>query len=82
LIDFGNNLIIFSIKDNGLGICNKDSELIFKVFEKGDPSTEGYGIVLSCAWSIAERLNGDIYYRSNPDHQRVTFFFCTQYWLV
>lgn len=81
-LDVENNLIIFSIKDNGLGICNEDSELIFKMFEKADPSSEGFGIGLSCARSMAERLNGDIYYRNNPDHRGVTFFFCMQYSVV
>jgi signal transduction histidine kinase len=81
-LDPTNNLVIFSIKDNGLGICNDDSDLIFKMFEKGDPNTEGYGIGLSCARSMTERLNGDLYYHSNADNFGVTFFFSMQYSLA
>ncbi|RXS91865.1 GHKL domain-containing protein [Geobacillus sp. PK12] len=56
--------IVFSIKNTGKGIGKQDLPRIFDRFYRADPSrtqeTDGYGLGLSIAKAIIERLGGEI----------------------
>ena len=54
------NAVKYIVEDNGIGIDTKDSERIFDEFVQLDEYTEGTGIGLTVARSIARRLGGDI----------------------
>lgn len=77
--DVKDELCCLSIKDNGQGIEPSKQGTVFKMFGQGDAQQEGFGIGLPCARSIAERLNGDIYFKNNDDQAGVTFFVEWQY---
>ncbi|MDR7855947.1 HAMP domain-containing sensor histidine kinase [Tissierella sp.] len=59
--------IIFSIKDNGVGISKEDQKRIFEKFYKGDKSrnTDGNGLGLSIVRRIIEIHKGKISLESN-----------------
>lgn len=73
-LNLTNDLCTLSVKDNGLGISESQKDNVFKMFSRNKTDVDGFGIGLSCALSIAERLNGDIYYKNNSEGQGVTFF--------
>jgi signal transduction histidine kinase len=56
---------IFEVKDNGIGIAEKDVPYIFNRFYRVEPSrsklkVDGYGLGLSIAKSIVDKLGGKI----------------------
>lgn len=63
--------VIFSIKNSGKGIAEQDLPKIFDRFYRGDPSRKhengGYGLGLSIAKTIIDRLGGEIYVKSVED---------------
>ncbi len=61
--------IIFSIKDNGIGISKEEQKRIFDKFYKSDKSrnTDGNGLGLSIVKRIIDIHKGDILLKSNID---------------
>jgi light-regulated signal transduction histidine kinase (bacteriophytochrome) len=70
-----NNRVLFSVRDNGIGIDPKYSERIFGVFKRiHNDAFPGAGIGLPIAKRIIERHGGRISVESQPG-QGATFFF-------
>ncbi len=67
-----------SIKNSGKGIAAQDIAKIFDRFYRGDPSrtaeNEGYGLGLSIAKTIVDRLGGDITAESSENGWTVFTF--------
>lgn len=57
-------MVLFSVKDSGIGISKKHQELVFLSFTQGDKSTTrkfgGTGLGLSISKKMVELLNGDL----------------------
>ena len=70
-----NHRVLFSVRDNGIGIDPKYSERIFGVFKRiHNDAYPGAGIGLPIAKRIIERHGGRISVESQPGHG-ATFFF-------
>ncbi len=67
---------LFSVKDNGIGIEQKDKHKIFKLFKRlhRKEDYEGTGIGLSLCRKIIIRHDGDIWFESE-DGNGTTFYF-------
>ncbi len=70
----------FHVTDNGVGIQEKDQDVVFQLFSKTSNKKAGTGIGLSCAQSLAERLNGDITFENRESGQGVTFIVSFQWY--
>ena len=55
------NYVLFSVEDTGIGIPIEESDHIFEDFVQLNSYTDGTGIGLTVARSIAKRLGGDIF---------------------
>lgn len=70
--------VIFTIKNSGKGIPKEDLPKIFDRFYRSDPSrthnSGGYGLGLSIAKTIAQKLGGDIHVTS-VENEYTTFTF-------
>ncbi len=68
--------IVFSVKDNGVGIGEQHREKIFNLFFRAHDvkDFEGTGIGLSICKSLTEKYGGRIWFQS-VENQGTTFFF-------
>ncbi|MEC3966226.1 CheR family methyltransferase [Flagellimonas halotolerans] len=66
-------MIIFEVSDNGVGIAEKYFDDIFKIFKVVSPNSDSNGIGLSVCKKIAELHNGTIRLISEPE-KGTTFF--------
>ena len=58
-----NSKLEIAIRDNGIGISDKNLDVIFKYFERGDisyHSVDGTGIGLSLSKTLVEKMGGNI----------------------
>ncbi len=58
--------ILFSVKDNGMGIPENQFENIFKIFKSLNPNKDSNGIGLSVCKKIVELHRGEIWVESKP----------------
>ncbi|OIQ98884.1 phytochrome-like protein cph1 [mine drainage metagenome] len=64
-----------SIRDNGIGLSERDCQAIFELFRKVDPRAEGAGIGLALAKRIVEVHGGRIWAESDGPGRGTTFVF-------
>ena len=73
------NNLVFSVKDNGVGIPKKDQPYIFFKFFRADNvktvETEGSGLGLVLAKNIIERHGGKIGFESKGENKGTKFWF-------
>ena len=65
----------FFVKDNGIGFDPEYRELIFDIFEKLDPQTEGSGVGLALVRRIVELHGGTIRAESEGKGKGANFIF-------
>jgi hypothetical protein len=70
-IQLSGDYLKFSLIDTGIGISNKQQQIIFEFFNQADVSNtrqfEGLGLGLSISKSYVEMLGGKIWVESTPD---------------
>jgi PAS domain S-box-containing protein len=71
--------VIYSVKDNGIGISDTHTGKVFDIFHRLNPenSASGEGLGLTIVKRIITRHNGRVWVESNQD-QGVTFFVALQ----
>ncbi|MBI3738449.1 MAG: PAS domain S-box protein [Chloroflexi bacterium] len=69
------NMPIFFVRDNGIGIAPQFQERIFGIFNKLDPISEGTGIGLTLVKRIVEVHGGKIWIESEGARKGSTFCF-------
>lgn len=72
---------VFSVKDNGVGVKQEDSEKIFKVFHRRSTSKgiEGTGLGLAIVKEIAERHQGRVGVESGPEGGTTFFVYISKH---
>jgi signal transduction histidine kinase len=70
-----NGNIAFFVKDNGMGIAPEYHQIVFGLFDKLDPQSEGTGIGLALVKRIIETHGGRIWVESDGLGKGSTFFF-------
>ena len=71
---FINDMPLFYVRDNGIGIPAEFMHNIFGLFNKLDPRSEGTGVGLALVKRIIEFHHGTIWAESEPG-QGATFYF-------
>jgi signal transduction histidine kinase len=74
--------IVFSVKDTGIGIPQKDQKMIFQKFFRGSNAKEipGTGLGLYVSKEIVERLGGKIWFKSKEGKgSQFSFFLPKKY---
>jgi PAS domain S-box-containing protein len=70
--ELAGDMIRFSVTDTGIGIADKDKEIIFDRFRQASPEIHanygGSGLGLSISKSFAEMLGGTIHVKSKLNH--------------
>jgi signal transduction histidine kinase len=69
-----NGEVIFSVKDNGIGLNMAYADRIFQMFERLDSKKPGTGIGLAISRKIVERHSGRIWVEAE-EGKGATFFF-------
>ena len=70
-----NNMLVFYVRDNGIGIPQNLQSRIFGIFDKLNPESEGSGVGLAIVKRIVEVHGGRIWVKSEASQQGTTFFF-------
>lgn len=72
-----NEKVIFSIKDNGIGFETKESDKLFRVFNRLESAKkfEGSGVGLAIVKRIIDRHGGNIWAKSAPEKGTTFSFF-------
>lgn len=67
---------LFSVKDNGIGISSKHHDVVFNIFKRlhNQSQYQGIGLGLSTCKRVVEKHFGSIWVESNEEHG-VTFYF-------
>lgn len=79
IVSFGktDDVVEFSVEDSGIGIDEKDQQIIFERFRQADENYTrkfgGTGLGLSIAKAFIDKLGGKIWYQSTQD-KGTTFF--------
>lgn len=72
VINFVNNQLSISVKDNGVGISSEFEQTLFTPFQQQDMNLtkayQGIGLGLSVAKKIAIQMGGDLTYQKNYPH--------------
>ncbi|SFJ03836.1 Bacteriophytochrome (light-regulated signal transduction histidine kinase) [Kaistella treverensis] len=65
--------VIYTIKDNGIGIPAKDQSKMFKIFSRMENAKafQGNGVGLSIVYRIMKRLGGNISYKSTAAKETI-----------
>jgi PAS domain S-box-containing protein len=78
-IDFGvqleNGEMVFSVRDNGIGIDPQYHDKIFGIFEKLDPKSPGAGMGLTLVQRIVKKCGGRIWVESAGSGTGSCFYF-------
>ena len=77
-----NNMLLFSVKDTGIGLPEEDINIIFDRFRQANHQTKivngGTGLGLSISKAFVELLGGEIWVESTP-HKGSAFYFTLPY---
>lgn len=68
--------LVFFVRDNGAGIEPQYHDVVFGLFNKLDPATEGTGIGLAIVRRVVEMYGGRTWVES-PGHGHGSTFYCT-----
>ncbi len=74
--------VVFSVKDNGIGIEPRFHTRVFNLFEQLDPTAEGSGIGLALAKRIIELHHGKIWIVSDGKNKGTTICFSIPHDLI
>ena len=71
---YDEDMSVFAIKDNGLGMREEDEQEIFEIFRRGNADVEGSGIGLATCKKIVEIHGGRIWVKSQAGKGSIFYF--------